>query len=381
VPEPSAWLVLEDGTLFPGQSAGAPGEKVFELVFNTAMSGYQEILTDPSYCGQGVVMTYPHIGNYGTVPEDDESRRCWAEALVVRQMSPVASNWRSKQPLKEYLVERGVLAIEGVDTRALVLRLREEGELKAVLSTERDQAETLAKRAREEGDIEGRDLAKVVTCSEAYDWAEPLDPAFPFPGVDATDEALPIACLDFGVKRNILRCLVSAGFSPRVFPASSSAEEILAWNPAGIFLSNGPGDPAAVTYAHASVRALVDAGLPVFGICLGHQILSHVFGGNTFKLKFGHHGANHPVVDQETGQVEITSQNHSFAVDPESLGETGLKVTHLNANDGTVEGMAHGELPVFSVQYHPEAAPGPHDPAHLFSRFRRIVEEKSPARA
>ncbi len=345
------------------------------------MSGYQEILTDPSYCGQGVVMTYPHIGNYGTVPEDDESRRCWAEALVVRQMSPVASNWRSKQPLKEYLVERGVLAIEGVDTRALVLRLREEGELKAVLSTERDQAETLAKRAREEGDIEGRDLAKVVTCSEAYDWAEPLDPAFPFPGVEATDEALPIACLDFGVKRNILRSLVSAGFSPRVFPASSSAEEILAWNPAGIFLSNGPGDPAAVTYAHASVRALVDVGLPVFGICLGHQILSHVFGGNTFKLKFGHHGVNHPVVDQETGQVEITSQNHSFAVDPESLGETGLKVTHLNANDGTVEGMAHGELPVFSVQYHPEAAPGPHDPAHLFSRFRRIVEENAPARA
>ncbi len=375
MPTPSAWLVLEDGTCFPGSSAGAPGEKAFELVFNTAMSGYQEILTDPSYCGQGVAMTYPQIGNYGTTPEDDESSRCWAEALVVKQMSPIVSNWRSKQSLKEYLCERGVLAIENIDTRALVLRLREEGELRATLSTEREHVDELALKAKDQGGIEGRDLAKVVTCETAHDWSEPLDSTFPFPGVNDCDNPLPIACLDFGIKRNILRALVSAGFAPKVFPASTSAQEILANNPAGIFLSNGPGDPAAVTYAHESVRQLVKTGLPVFGICLGHQILSHVFQGSTFKLKFGHHGANHPVVEQSSGRIEITSQNHSFAVEPSSLEGTGLEVTHLNANDGTVAGMAHQELPIFSVQYHPEAAPGPHDPAHLFSRFRQLVAE------
>ncbi len=371
-----AILVLEDGSVHPGRSAGAPGERCCELVFNTAMSGYQEILTDPSYRGQGVVMTYPQIGNSGTVPEDDESGRCWAEALIVREMSLRPSNWRSTMALPDYLRQHGVPAIEGVDTRDITLRLREQGALRAVVSTERDDVGALLEKVRAHPSTEGRDLAREVSCAAAYDWAEALPAEFLSPGLEDTPApALPLVVLDFGVKRNILRCLVSAGFAPRVLPAAATAEEILSHSPAGVFLSNGPGDPAAVGYAHSNLRAVAETGLPMLGICLGHQILAHVFGGRTGKMKFGHHGANHPVIELDTGRIDITSQNHSYAVDPASLEGTGLVVTHRNGNDQSVEGMRHAELPVFSVQYHPEAAPGPHDAAHLFRRFRGVIEE------
>lgn len=356
-----AVLVLEDGSVFHGESVGAPGERAFELVFNTAMTGYQEILTDPSYAGQAVVMTYPQIGNYGVCLEDDESDRCWAEALIMRQLAPRSSNWRSDLTLGEYLVQREVMAIEGVDTRELTLKLREHGALRAVLSTERNDVDALAESARAWPSLEGLDLARRVTCSAAYPW----------PG--AKSDAPHIVCYDFGVKRNILRCLTEAGMRLTVVPATTSAAEVREWKPDGLFLSNGPGDPAAVTYAHESVRELVQDGLPTFGICLGHQILAHVFGATTFKMKFGHHGANHPVIEN-TGRIDISSQNHGFAVDPESMAGTGLRLTHRNGNDGTVAGMEHESLPVFSVQYHPEAAPGPHDPQHLFARFRTLVE-------
>jgi len=371
---PPAILVLEDGSVHRGRSAGAPGERCCELVFNTAMTGYQEILTDPSYRGQGVLMTYPQIGNYGTVAEDDESGRCWAEALIVRQMSPVASNWRSELSLPDYLRRHGVPAIEEVDTRDLTLRLREQGALRAVISTERFDEAALLETVRAHPLTEGRDLACEVSCAAPYEWDEALPEGFGSPGLEqAPGPALPLVVLDFGVKRNILRCLVSAGFQPQVLPASASAEEILAASPAGVFLSNGPGDPAAVGYAHDNLRQVAQAGVPMLGICLGHQILAHVFGGSTHKMKFGHHGANHPVIELETGRIDITSQNHSYAVDPDSLSGTGLEVTHRNGNDQSVEGMRHAELPVFSVQYHPEAAPGPHDAAHLFGRFRELL--------
>jgi len=362
-----ATLALEDGSLFRGRSVGAAGTRAFELVFNTAMTGYQEILTDPSYCGQGVLMTYPQIGNYGCNPIFDESDRCWAEAMVMRQISPRASNWQATQTLGEYLTERGVLAIDDIDTREVTLRLREAGALRAVLDTTGADPEALVAQARAHPSLEGVDLAARVSCREPYSWSEGID------GADAPDgEAVPIVCYDFGIKRNILRNLVQAGFAPRVVPAATPAAQVLAESPAGVFLSNGPGDPAAVDYAHRAVREIADAGVPMFGICLGHQILAHAFGGRTFKMKFGHHGANHPVIETG-GRIDISSQNHGFAVDPESLADSGLEVTHRNGNDGTVAGLRHTALPLFSVQYHPEAAPGPHDPAHLFARFRDLV--------
>ena len=366
-----AILVLEDGSVFRGRSVGAAGERACELVFHTGMTGYQEILTDPSYCGQGVVMTYPQIGNYGTNPADDESSRCWAEAFLLRQMSPVTSNWRSQTSLPDYLRQHGVPAIDGLDTRELTLRLREQGALRAVISTERFDESQLLAVARGHPSTEGMDLARRVSCREPYAW----DPEA------AAPDAVPLVCFDFGIKRNILRKLAEAGFAPTVVPAETSAEDVLARQPAAVFLSNGPGDPAAVTYAHDSVRSLAEAGLPVLGICLGHQLLAHVFGGRTRKMKFGHHGANHPVIEIETGRIDITSQNHSFAVDEGSLAGTGLVLTHRNGNDGSVEGMRHEELPVFSVQYHPEAAPGPHDAEHLFQRFRALVDEHRSAAA
>ena len=364
-----ATLVLEDGSVFHGRSVGAAGTRAFELVFNTAMTGYQEILTDPSYCGQGVLMTYPQIGNYGCNPAFDESDRCWAEALVMRQLAPRASNWQATATLGEFLAEHGVPAIDGIDTREVTLRLRDQGALRAVLDTTGKPSEALLAMARSHPGLEGLDLAGRVSCGEPYSWSEGLEDAQPPPD----GELLPIVCYDFGIKRNILRNLVQAGFAPRVVPAATPAAEVLASNPAGVFLSNGPGDPAAVDYAHRNVRALADAGVPMFGICLGHQILAHAFGGRTFKMKFGHHGANHPVIETG-GRIDISSQNHGFAVDPESLAGTGLEVTHRNGNDGTVAGLRHSTLPVFSVQYHPEAAPGPHDPGHLFARFRGLVE-------
>ncbi len=369
-----ALLVLEDGTCYRGRSVGAPGERAFELVFNTAMSGYQEILTDPSYAGQGVVMTYPQIGNYGVCLQDDESSRCWAEALIMHQLAPRHSSWRADQSLGDYLKERGVLGIDAIDTRDLTLKLREQGALRAVLSTESNDVEHLARQAFEHPSLEGRDLAAVVSCKSAYTWEEGL-PA-PLPGIPAGGAPLPLVVLDFGVKRNILRCLVAAGFAPTVVPASTSAAEIQALAPAALFLSNGPGDPAAVGYAHQCVGELVRGGLPTFGICLGHQILAHVFGATTSKMKFGHHGANHPVVASADGRIDISSQNHGFVVDADSLAGTGLVASHWNGNDGSLAGMEHQELPVFSVQYHPEAAPGPHDPQHLFLRFRQLVQKE-----
>ncbi|KAA3609017.1 MAG: carbamoyl-phosphate synthase small subunit [Planctomycetota bacterium] len=375
---PSAKLVLEDGTIYLGRSVGAPGERCFELVFQTAMSGYQEILTDPSYCGQGVVMTYPQIGNYGVHPDDEESHRCWPEAFFMRQLSPVASSWRARQSLGAYLKEREVLAMDGLDTRHLTLKLRRQGALRAIFSTEDMDEGRLQAKLQQHPSLSGQDLAQKVSCRQGYAWSQGLDPEFPVQDLPVHNgPPLDLVCLDFGIKRNILRCLVQTGFRPWVVPADTPAEAILERKPDGVFLSNGPGDPAAVEYAHNSVRNLCEAGLPVLGICFGHQILAHAFGGATEKMKFGHHGANHPVIELETGRIDITSQNHSFAVQAESLKGTGLSVTHLNGNDGSVEGLRHQELPVQSVQYHPEAAPGPHDAAHLFARFRQRIRPQS----
>ncbi len=366
-----AILVLEDGTAYHGRSVGASGERAFELVFNTSMTGYQEILTDPSYAGQAVVMTYPQIGNYGVCLEDDESDRCWAGALIMRELSPLASNFRADLTLGAYLQQRDVLGIEGIDTRDLTLKLRDQGALRAVLSTEFFEVEQLAEQARQHPSLEGRDLAAEVSCKTGYPWKHGLE-GFPEPG----DDAPHVVCYDFGVKRNILRCLVSSGFRVSVVPAQTSAADVQAMKPDALFLSNGPGDPAAVTYAHENIRELVQTGIPTFGICLGHQILAHVFGATTYKMKFGHHGANHPVVENEVGKIDITSQNHGFAVDLESMKSTGLIATHINGNDGTLSGMEHKELPVFSVQYHPEAAPGPNDPQHLFTRFYHMATQQ-----
>ncbi len=365
---PPALLALEDGSLWPCRSVGAPGERACELVFHTGMTGYQEILTDPSYCGQGVVMTAPQIGNYGVNPADDESARCWPEVFLMRQISPRPSSWRAEEALDTWLQARGVLAADGLDTRELTLRLREQGALRAVFSTTCLDGDELVDKARSHPPLDGRDLASVVSCQEPYIWQDPL-PASPPP----EGEPLPLVVFDLGVKRNILRCLVSAGFAPRVVPAATTAAAVLAERPAAVFLSNGPGDPAAPTGVHATTRELVAAGLPVLGICLGHQVLAHVFGARTDKMKFGHHGANHPVIELACGRVDITSQNHSFAVEEASLAPAGLELTHRNGNDGSVEGMRHREAPVFSVQYHPEAAPGPHDARHLFRRFRELV--------
>ena len=372
-----ALLALENGIVLKGRSVGASGERACELVFNTAMTGYQEILTDPSYRGQGVVMTYPQIGNYGCCTKDDESRACCTEALIMRECSPVSSNWRADSTLPEYLIKHNIVAMDEVDTRELSLMLREQGALRAVISTEDLDEKSLILKAQTHTPLEGRDLAAEVTTKVAYDWSEGQDQDYKAPGIPGSQESLPLVVFDFGVKRNILRCLVSAGFTPHVVPASTSAEEVLALNPSGVFLSNGPGDPSAVTYAHQSIRTIAENGVPVLGICLGHQILAHVFGGKTSKMKFGHHGANHPVIELDTGRIDITSQNHSFAVDEGSLESASLQVTHRNGNDGTVEGMQHSQLPVFSVQYHPEAAPGPHDSAHLFARFRQLIEDKT----
>lgn len=362
-----ATLALEDGTVFRGRSVGAPGRRAFELVFNTAMTGYQEILTDPSYCGQGVLMTYPQIGNYGCNPDFDESERCWAEAMVMRTLAPRASSWRSTISLGDYLKQHDVPAIDGVDTRELTLRLRDQGAMRAVIDTTGASDAELIAEAQAHPSLEGMDLASRVSCTSPYDWTEALEDEAAWSG-----ERLPVVCYDFGVKRNILRNLVSAGFDVKVVPAATPAEEVLAMNPAGVLLSNGPGDPAAVDYARANARQLADAGMPIFGICLGHQILGLAFGGTTYKMKFGHHGANHPVIEVG-GRIDISSQNHGFAVATDSLTGTGLEVTHHNGNDGTVAGLRHSSLPVFSVQYHPEAAPGPRDPQHLFTRFREMV--------
>ena len=370
-PSKRAWLALESGEVYEGRSIGAAGEKGGELVFNTAMTGYQEILTDPSYAGQVVSMTYPMIGNYGICNEDSESRQAWPEAFVVREVCTTPSNHRSQMSLPEWLTEQGIVALDGSDTRSLTRIVRKQGALRCLVSTEDDNPESLVEKARQVQGTAGRDLTALVSCDKPYSWSEGYDESYPTELPQAHGERLKVVAIDTGVKYNILRSLVHVGFDVTVVPSSSSADEILGLDPDCVFLSNGPGDPSGARSVIESASVLVQK-KPVFGICLGHQILSIVFGAKTFKMPFGHHGANHPVRDETTGQVEISSQNHSYAVDRESIPDE-LELTHVNLNDNTVAGMRHRQLPVFSVQYHPEAAPGPLDSTHLFARFRDLV--------
>ena len=367
-----ACLVLEDGNAFEGRSCGAGGEARGEVVFNTAMTGYQEIFTDPSYKGQIVMMTYPLIGNTGCNAEDVESGRPWLEGLVLKEMAAAPSNWRSRESLPEYLKRHGIPAIEGIDTRKLTRILRRTGAQRGLLTTSPADRPSLCAGARAVPSIVGLDLVKSVTCSDPYHWRQGtyLWPAG-YPDRRRFDYL--VAAYDFGIKRNILRSLVDQRIEVLVLPASTPAREVLALKPDGVFLSNGPGDPEPVAYAVENIRALIGR-VPVFGICLGHQLVGLALGGKTYKLKFGHHGANHPVKNLETGAIEITSQNHGFAVDIDSL--RGLaKLTHVNLNDLTAEGLSLREKFLFAVQYHPESSPGPHDSRYLFREFARMMDE------
>ncbi len=357
-----AILALEDGKIFKGESFGANGERYGEVVFNTSMTGYQEILTDPSYKGQIVTMTYPLIGNYGVNREDVESRKLFLEGFVVKECSKIASNWRSSQSLSDYLKENNILGIEGIDTRALTLHIRKAGAMKAVLSTIDLYEKSLVKKAKNSPGLVGIDLVKKVTVDKKYLWP------------DIRQGAYKVVVLDCGVKYNILRELVKHKCQVIVLPAQASAEEILNLKPDGLLLSNGPGDPAAVKYVIQTTRKLIGK-LPIFGICLGHQMLGLALGGKTYKLKFGHHGANHPVKDLKTGKVSITVQNHGFCVDMHSLNKKEVEITHINLNDQTLEGMRHKKLPIFSVQFHPEASAGPHDAGYLFEEFIKMMEK------
>jgi len=371
-----AILALEDGTTFRGAAAGADGEARGEVVFNTSMMGYQEVLTDPSYAGQIVTMTCPEIGNYGVSPEDRESRAPHVAGFIIRDESPVASNWRAAGTLRDYLVANRIVAISDIDTRALTRKLRSGGVMRGVIATgDALDPAALVERARSIPQMEGSDLVGDVTTDAAFDWPQEDPDEFGIAPARRARSRLKIAAYDYGMKWNILRRLSAHGCDVRVYPAKTPASELLAQNPDGIFLSNGPGDPAPLTYAIESARQLVKSNVPVFGICLGHQILGLAMGGNTYKLKFGHRGANHPVKKLATGKVEITSQNHGFAVDPKSLPED-VEVTHVNLYDGTVEGLRHRTHPVFCVQYHPEASPGPHDADYLFDDFLHLIEEK-----
>lgn len=368
-----AILALEDGTILKGSSFGAAGEKSGEVVFNTSLTGYQEILTDPSYKGQIVTMTYPLIGNYGINDEDIESVRPQCEGFIVRENARRASNFRSKIKLDDYLAKFDIIGIEGVDTRMVTRRLRTKGALKGIISTIDLDEKSLVKKARESQGVEGVDLVKVVTCKEPYvwnetDWAKSKEPRLPVAGSEYS-----VAAYDYGIKFNILGNLQRVGCRVTVYPADYPAEKVLATNPDGIFLSNGPADPAAVTYAIANIKKLIGK-KPIFGICLGHQLLGLALGGKTYKLKFGHHGGNQPVIDLKTKKVDITAQNHGFAVDIGSLPQGTVELTHINLNDKTVEGMRHLSLPIFSVQYHPEAGPGPHDATYLFERFTELMK-------
>ncbi len=357
-----ALLVLEDGRAFRGRAWGAEGESCGEMVFNTSMSGYQEVLTDPSYAGQIVCMTYPLIGNYGVNRADEESARPWVEGFVVREASPVASSWRSEETLDAYLRRWGVVAIDRVDTRALVRHIRDKGAMRACISSVDLDKDSLVEKARASAPMENRELASVVTTAESYEVAA------------QGEERFSVVCYDFGVKRNSLNELAALGCRVTVVPSSTPASEVLALKPDGVYLSNGPGDPASMTKVVEEIRGLVREGVPTFGICFGHQLLGRAFGGDTYKLRFGHRGGNQPVKDIASGRVEITSHNHGFAVSAESLPED-VEVTHINLNDGCVEGMRHKTLPIISVQYHPEAAPGPHDAEHHFLRFVELMEQ------
>ena len=369
-----AILALEDGTFYRGSAAGAEGEARGEVVFNTSMTGYQEVLTDPSYAGQIVTMTCAEIGNYGVSPDDVESRKPQVAGFIIRDESPVASNWRSAGTLHEYLAQNDIVAISDIDTRALTRLLRSSGVMRGVIATGNAlDVDTLVEHARSIPKMEGSDLVKVVTSASVFDWPEEDPDEFGVPIEHRAKRRLKIAAYDFGMKWNIMRRLSAHGCDVRVYPASTPAAELLNTKPDGVFLSNGPGDPAPLTYAIDNAKALVASGTPVFGICLGHQILGLAMGGNTYKLKFGHRGANHPVKKLATGKIEITSQNHGFAVDPDTL-PPDVDVTHKNLYDGTVEGLRHKTHPVFCVQYHPEASPGPHDADYLFNDFIQLIE-------
>ena len=383
-----AILALEDGTVFKGQAFGATESVAGEVCFNTSMTGYQEILTDPSYKGQIVTMTYPLIGNYGVNDQDIESYQSHTSGFVIRELSPVVSNYRSDCSLNEYMVKNNIPGIQGIDTRALTKKLRVRGSMNGYLTTEQDVSEEEAlEKARDWPGLIGIDFVKEVTHKSAFEWdqQDQVSAAFRLPHgpteldgriqrKDLPAAEIPIVAYDFGVKYNILRMLRQQGFKVIVLPANTPAEEALRYNPAGIFLSNGPGDPSAVSYAAQAVAELIQKGLPIFGICLGHQILSLAMGGKTSKLKFGHRGANHPVKDLDSGRVEITSQNHGFTVDADTL-PSEVTVNRINLNDQTVEGLRHKNKPVYCVQYHPEASPGPHDSSNMFNEFRQLVEK------
>ena len=372
-----ATLALENGMWFRGEAAGAEGETRGEVVFNTSMTGYQEILTDPSYAGQIVTMTCPEIGNYGVASDDVESRAPQVAGFIMRDASPIASNWRAEDTLHNYLVRHNIVAIADIDTRQLTRLLRSAGVMRGAIATGPAEPPELVERARQAPLMEGSDLVRDVTCVRPFEWTgDQTTEEFLVPPARRAARRFRVAAYDFGMKWNILRRLSAYGCDVRVFPATAPASELLATNPDGIFLSNGPGDPAAVPYAIANARALVADDLPIFGICLGHQILALAMGGRTYKLKFGHRGANHPVKQLDTGRVEITSQNHGFAVDPAAL-PSDVRVTHLNLYDGTVEGLRHATKPVFCVQYHPEASPGPHDADYLFRLFLDEMEGRA----
>jgi len=372
-----AILALENGQWFRGKSVGAAGETGGEVVFNTSMTGYQEVLTDPSYSGQIVTMTSVQVGNYGVSHEDQESRGLHVAGFIVRDESPMASNWRSEGTLSGYLKTNGIVAISDIDTRELTRVLRSSGVMRGVIATGSPDPDALIARAKALPQMEGSDLVKGVTCAAAFDWTPPADdPDYVLAPGRLPKRPLRIAAYDFGMKWNILRRFSAYGCQVRVYPASTPASELLASKPDGVFLSNGPGDPAVLDYAIANAKTLIDAGVPVFGICLGHQILSLAMGATTFKLKFGHRGGNHPVKDLKSGKIEITAQNHGFAVDPESL-PSHVEITHRNLYDGTIEGVRHATQPVFCVQYHPEAAPGPHDADYLFSQFLGEMEDRA----
>lgn len=367
-------LLLEDGKSFKGRGFGARGISIGEVVFHTGMTGYQEILTDPSYKGQIVSMTCPHIGNYGINNEDSESSVPQIEGLVVKEACRLPSNYRSETDIDSYLAEYGIAGIEDIDTRALTRHIRRKGAMPGIISTNGTDISRLKKILNDHLPLDQKDLVSEVTTNKPIIWKEKVCPEWYYkkphpPG----DRVYKVAAFDFGIKRNILRIMTSLNMEVHVLPASTSAESVKETAPDGLFLSNGPGDPEKVFYAVETIRTLSDK-FPIFGICLGHQILALSFKANTYKLKFGHHGSNHPVKDIKSGRIEITAQNHNFAVDADSLDKTGFEITHLNLNDSTVEGMAHKDLPIFSVQYHPEASPGPHDSVSLFSRFYKMME-------
>ena len=372
----TATLALEDGTVFEGRGFGARTETSGEVVFNTSITGYQEIFTDPSYAGQIVVLTYPQIGNYGANDSDSEAMKPFIEGLAVREFSPLASNWRSEKEADDFLAQYGVPIISDIDTRRLVRHLRNRGVMRGVLSTSESDPKVLVEKARSVPSMSGLDLATRVTTAKGYEWNTgvlPVSQSERLPAAEAP--ALHVVAYDFGIKRNILRKLVQSGTRVTVVPASTRAEDVLALKPDGVFLSNGPGDPEPLTFQQEQVRKLVGKA-PIFGICLGHQILGLALGGKTYKMKFGHRGANHPVLNKVTNKVEITSHNHGFAVDPDSMNPSDVELTHINLNDDTLEGFRHKRYPVFCVQYHPEAAPGPHDSYYLFDDFIDLMNSE-----